>query len=134
MPQSIARFPDFPMKQITIGDTRFRLMCAERDGQWLAHAEREATGDLFGIECSGASEADALARLTRWLEWQAEHAAALDALQRAEHAYHRTIAGSAFASSIEGPGAIELQKESLDEVEAARVRLDDVRARRPEPA
>ena len=122
------------MKQITIGDTPYRLICVERDGQWLAHAEREATGDSFGIECSGASEADAVARLTRWLEWQTEHAAALDALQRAEHAYHRTIAGSAFASPMEGPSAIELQKESLDAVEAARVRLDDIRARRPEPA
>jgi hypothetical protein len=122
------------MKRLTIGGTQYRLICAERDGQWLAHAERDATGDPFGIECSGASEAEAVARLTRWLEWQAEHAAALDALQRAEHAYHRTIAGSAFASPMEGPSAIELQKESLDAVEAARVRLDDVRARRPEPA
>jgi hypothetical protein len=122
------------MKRIKIGDTQYRLICAERDGQWLAHAERDATGDPFGIECSGASEADAVARLTRWLEWQTDHAAALDALKRAEHAYHRIIAGSAFASPTEGPSAIELQKESLDAVEAARVRLDDIRARRPEHA
>jgi hypothetical protein len=120
------------MKQVTIGDVEYRLICVQRDGQWLAHAEREATGDPFGIECSGASEDDAIARLTRWLQWQSEHAAALDALQRAENAYHRTIAGSAFASATEGPSAIELQKESLDAVEAARVRLDEVRARRPE--
>ena len=66
----------------------------------------------------------------RWLEWQREHAAALEALQQAERAYHRTIAGSAFASPTEGPSAIELQKESLDAVEAARVRLDEIRARR----
>jgi hypothetical protein len=122
------------MKQIKIGDIPYRLICTERDGLWLAHAEREATGDSFGIECSGTTEADAVVRLTRWLEWQAEHSAALDALQRAERAYHRTIAGSAFASPMEGPSAIELQKESLDAVEAARIRLDDVRARRPEPA
>jgi hypothetical protein len=122
------------MKQITIGDTRYRLVCVEREGQWLAHAEREDNGDPFGIECSGTTEADALARLTRWLEWQGEHTAALEALQRAERAYHRTIAGSAFASPTEGPSAIELQKESLDAVEHARVRLDEVRARRPEPA
>jgi hypothetical protein len=50
----------------------------------------------------------------------------------AERAYHRTIAGSAFANPIEGPTAIELQKESLDAVEEARVRLDDIRARRPD--
>jgi hypothetical protein len=122
------------MKQVTIGDTAYRVICAQRDGQWIAHAEREASGDRFGIECSGASEADAIARLTGWLEWQTDHAAALEALQRAEQAYHRTIAGSAFASPMEGPSAIELQKESLDAVEAARVRLDDIRARRPEPA
>ncbi len=120
------------MKHVTIGDVEYRLICVPRDGQWLARAEREATGDPFGIECSGASEEEAIARLTRWLEWQNEHAAALDALQRAENAYHRTIAGSAFASATEGPSAIELQKESLDAVEAARVRLDEVRARRPE--
>jgi hypothetical protein len=68
----------------------------------------------------------------RWHEWQRAHTAALEALQEAQRAYHRTIAGSAFASPTEGPTAIELQKESLDVVEAARVRLDDIRARRPE--
>jgi hypothetical protein len=130
----ISRLPDYPMKRINIGDTQYRVICAERDGHWLARAEREAAGDQFGIERSGASEAEAVERLTRWLEWQSEHAAALSALQRAEHAYHRTIAGSAFASPMEGPSAIELQKESLDAVEAARIRLDEVRARRPEPA
>jgi hypothetical protein len=68
----------------------------------------------------------------RWVQWQREHAAALDALQEAQRAYHRTIAGSAFASPIEGPSAVELQKESLDALEAARLRLDDVRARKPD--
>ena len=67
-----------------------------------------------------------------WIEWQREHAAALDELQRAERAYHRTIAGSAFASPTEGPNAIEMQKESLEAVESARIRLDEIRARRPE--
>ena len=67
----------------------------------------------------------------RWQEWQREHAAALEALQQAQRAYHRTIAGSAFASATEGPSAIELQKESLEAVEAARVRLDEIRGRRP---
>lgn len=122
------------MKQITIGEARYRLISVERDGQWLAYAERGDNGDPFGVEWSGVSEEDALTRLTQWLTWQGEHAAALEALQRAERAYHRTIAGSAFASPTEGPSAIELQKESLDEVEAARVRLDEVRARRPEGA
>ena len=68
----------------------------------------------------------------RWLEWQREHAAALEVLQQAQRAYHRTIAGSAFASPTEGPSPVEMQKESLDAVEAARVRLDEIRARQPE--
>jgi hypothetical protein len=68
----------------------------------------------------------------RWQEWQREHEAALEALQQAQRAYHRTIAGSAFASPTEGPSAIELQKEALEAVEAARVRLDEIRGRRPQ--
>jgi hypothetical protein len=68
----------------------------------------------------------------RWLAWQVEHTAALEALQDAQRAYHRTIAGSAFASPTEGPSAVELQQESLAAVEAARLRLDDIRARQPE--
>ncbi len=67
-----------------------------------------------------------------WLAWQREHSVALEALQQAQRAYHRTIAGSAFASATEGPSAIDMQKESLDAVEAARVRLDDIRTRQPE--
>src|SRR5207253_5661878 len=108
------------------------VVAAARDGQWLAHAEREDNGQPFGIECAGPTEADAVERLTKWLTWQQEHTAALEALQTAERQYHRTIAGSAFASPTEGPTAVELEKESLDAVEAARVRLDEVRARRPE--
>jgi hypothetical protein len=117
----------------TIGGTTFIVRASERDGQWTARAFREDNGDPFGVECTGAGEAEAVARVTRWLEWQSEHTAALEALQQAEHAYHRTIAGSAFASPTEGPSAIEVQKESLDLVEAARVRLDEVRAQRPTP-
>ena len=117
----------------TIGQTTFTLQATERDGQWLARAARDDNGDPFGIECAGATEAEAIARLTRWLDWQAEHTAALEALQQAERAYHRTIAGSAFASPTEGPSAIEVQKESLDAVEGARVRLDEIRGRRPQP-
>jgi hypothetical protein len=108
-----------------------RLSAVEREGTWIAHAVRDDTGDPFGIECSGPSEDQAIARLTRWLEWQADHTAALADLQRAERAYHRTIAGSAFASPSEGPSAIEMQKESLEALEAARVRLDEIRVRRP---
>ena len=121
------------MRQIAIGTMHYRIITSEREGQWLAHAAREDTGDPFGVGCAGANEDEAAQRMTRWLEWQGEHAAALEELQRAERAYHRTIAGSAFASPTEGPSAIEMQKESLTAVDAARVRLDEIRARRPEP-
>jgi hypothetical protein len=118
---------------ITIGDKTFILEAAHRDERWVARAIREDNGDPFGVECAGATEAEAIAQLTHWLEGQREHTEALEALQQAERAYHRTIAGSAFASSTEGPSAIEMQKESLDAVEAARTRLDEVRGRRPQP-
>ena len=119
------------MKETSIGKVRYRLIAERRDGQWIAHAQRVDTRDRFGVECSGATGPEALEKLSRWLEWQSEHTVALDALQRAEHAYHRTIAGSAFASPTEGPSAVELQKESLEAVESARVRLDEIRARKP---
>jgi len=117
---------------VAIGDARYRIVSSQREGRWFAHAVRESSGDLFGIECAGESEQAAIERLTRWLTWQSEHAAALDALQQAERVYHRTIAGSAFASPSEGPSSFEMQRESLDAVEAARVRLDEIRARQPE--
>lgn len=66
-----------------------------------------------------------------WMDWQREHAEALAALQQAQRAYHRTIAGSAFASPTEGLSPVEIQKESLDALEAARRHLDEVRARQP---
>jgi hypothetical protein len=115
----------------TIGLLTYRIAAVEREGRWVAHAERADNGDRFGVEWSGASPEEATNGVVRWLEWQQEHAAALEELQRAEKAYHRTIAGSAFANPSEGPTAIELQKESLDAVEAARVRLDEIRGRRP---
>lgn len=109
-----------------------KIVCTEREGQWVARAMREDTGDPFGIECAAPTQDEAVQRLTRWLKWQREHTAALEALQQAERAYHRTIAGSAFANPTEGPTAIELQRDALAQVEAARVALDAVRARQPE--
>jgi hypothetical protein len=115
-----------------IGDRAFRIGAGPRDGRWVARAVREDTGDLFGVEAIGDSEEEAIGRLIRWVEWQHYHAAALDALRNAERAYHRAIAGSAFASPTEGPSALEVQKEALDALEAARARLDTIRAQRPE--
>jgi hypothetical protein len=119
------------MNDISIGAARYRIVSVQRDGQWVVHAARSDNGDRFGIECTGATEAEAIQRMQGWLEWQRDHTDALEALQAAERAYHRTIAGSAFANPTEGPSPVEMQKESLDAVEAARARLDEVRARRP---
>jgi hypothetical protein len=117
--------------ELTLGDARFVLSAEGQAGRFTASARRADTGERFGIEYTGETEADAVERLSRWLTWQHDHAIALGALQQAEQAYHRTLAGSAFVSPTEGASAIELQKESLDHVEAARVRLDEIRARRP---
>jgi hypothetical protein len=119
------------MKDLTIGNIRYRLVADQRGGQWVARAEREDTGERHGGEATATTEAEAVERLASWLQWQDEHSAALAALQDAERSYHRTIAGSAFANPIEGPTAIELQKEALEALKAARVHLDDVRARKP---
>jgi hypothetical protein len=119
------------MRHFSVGGVAYRLDAVEHDGQWVARAEREENGRPFGAEYGGATETAALDGLSQWLEWQHEHQKALEALQAAERAYHRAIAGSAFANPAEGPTAIELQKESLEALEMARVRLDDVRNRKP---
>lgn len=116
----------------TAGEAVYRIRTTASGPMWVAWAERLADGARFGIECEAETEAEATARLTRWLEWQAEHAAALASLQKAERDYHRTIAGSAFASPAEGPSPVESQHQGLKAVEAARRRLDEIRARKPE--
>jgi hypothetical protein len=113
-------------------EPRYRIRTLASGPGWVAWAERDEDGSRFGIECTASTEAEAIARLTRWLDWQGEHTAALAALQGAERDYHRTIAGSAFASADEGPSPVEMQRDALRAVEAARLRLDEVRARRPE--
>ena len=99
---------------------------------WVAHAEREDTGRRFGIEVQATTEAEAVERLTRWLAWQAEHTAALEALQQAERIHLRTITDSAFSGAQADETVVGLQRESLNEVDEARRTLDVVRARRPE--
>jgi hypothetical protein len=111
------------------GATEYRLVATERDGQWFARAERLDTARPFGLETSGPTEAVAISRLTEWLAWQHEHAAALEALQAAERAYHRTVAANAFVNPGPGSDAIGLRKKALDTVDASRLRLDEIRAR-----
>ena len=66
--------------------------------------------------------------------WQREHAAALADLQEAQRAYHRTVAATAFQGTAEEPSAEEMRRASLEALDAARIKLDEVRARRPEDA
>jgi len=59
-----------------------------------------------------------------WAEWQRDHAEALAALQEAQRAYHRVAVASQ-------QSAVGSQTGSLEALDAARVKLDEVRARRP---
>jgi hypothetical protein len=112
-----------------VGGIEYHVVATERNGLWFARTGDSA--EPFGLETSGPTEAVAIQRLTGWLAWQHEHAAALQALQAAERVYHRTIALNAFANPVMGPDAGARQKESLEAVEAARIRLDGIRARQP---
>jgi hypothetical protein len=65
-----------------------------------------------------------------WAEWQRDHAAALAALQEAQRAYHRV----AMAGALSGGGAQSVEdrrRSSLELLDAARTKLDQVRARMP---
>ena len=114
---------------VQFGNTSYRLFAKELAGSYLAHACRGEGAERFGIETSGTSADEAISKLTRWLEWQHQHTEALEKLQDAERAYHRTMAGAAFAE--DQAGLDSARKQTLDAMTAARNHLDDVRARRP---
>ena len=120
--------------RMTIGGTALLLRVSSGQDGFTARAAREANGDPFGIEVTGGSESEAVERLTAWLEWQSEHAAALEALQQAERGYHRIVAGSAFGAASDGADAAAVRRESLRSVDEARVTLDHVRQQRPRAA
>ena len=65
-------------------------------------------------------------------QWQREHASALEELQEAQRAYHRTVAATAFQGAADEPSAEEMRRASLEVLDAARIKLDEVRARRPQ--
>ena len=113
---------------IQIGNATFTLVTTSRNGQWTAHAVRTDNGDRYGIDVTASSEEDATSRLARWLQWQHDHTAALDTLQRAENAYHRAVANAAFSSA---DAQVADAKPARADLNAARGVLDDVRARRP---
>ena len=113
---------------IQIGDTAYTLVTSHASGQCTAYAVRVDNSERYGIEVTASTEWEATSRLTRWLEWQGEHARALEALQEAERAYHRAVASAAFAGA---DAQIVETKPSRAAMDAARNNLDDVRARRP---
>ena len=117
------------MPDLIVGDRRYRLHVEERGGVWTAHAERADTGARVSADWTGGSREDVVARLAGWLAWQLEHQLALEALQEAERTYHRMVAGAAFSAPEDESGA--LQQEALEAVDAARRRLDEVRASQP---
>ncbi len=115
---------------LTLGPHTYSRRTTEQAGTATAYAVRVDTGDRFGIDVTGNSEPEALDTLTRWLEWQYEHTQALATLQQAERAYHRAMADAAFAIARDSSAA-DGSRASLEQVDAARTTLDDVRARRP---
>src|SRR5215210_5757799 len=107
---------------VTIGPSTFRVETTGRDGAFTAHAVRTGTGERFGVEAFAASADDATATLVRWLEWQHEHTDALERLQEAERAYHRVVAGAAFAA-VHDSDATGGSRAALELVDAARNHL-----------
>lgn len=65
-----------------------------------------------------------------WISWQREHTDALQALQDAQRAYHRALSGAAFLGPEDATS--EAVGNALQVMDAARMRLDDVRARQPQ--
>ena len=66
--------------------------------------------------------------------WQREHAAALAELQETQRAYHRAVATTAFQGAADEPSAEEMRRAALEALDGARIKLDEVRARKPETA
>jgi hypothetical protein len=98
---------------------------------WTAYAVRTATGDRYGDAFTAPTEADAVAELVRWLEWQQAHSAALEALRAAERAYHRTLAAQAVAGSESDPASLQSRRESLAQLREISAALDRIREQRP---
>jgi hypothetical protein len=118
------------LKSIVIGGMGYMLDVNERQNRWDAEARQTSSGMRVGPVATAATADEAIARLVRWLEWQRDHEDALTALQSAQQAYHRTIAGSAFSSGL--AEATELQQEALQRIEDARLRLEEVRQAQPQ--
>ncbi len=117
-------------RHLSFGDARFEIAARPDGAQWVAQARREDRRESHGPAFRAASEMEALDRCAAWLTWQQEHEAALRALQAAQRTYQRAVTAGAFAPPADGPGP-DAEREALQEMEAARVRLEEVRERQP---
>lgn len=118
-------------KSVEIRGAAFTIEATPRGRGWEAEA-RGSDGERFGPVLVDLDADRAVGRVERWLAWQRDHDEKLRALQEAEQIYHRTIAGSAFASASEGPSAEELQTDALKRLEHARLALDAARRQKPD--
>jgi hypothetical protein len=119
------------MRRVRVGNVSYTIHAVWRNEAWIAFT-RADTGERFGIQSTGSTEGQAIDSMIAWLEWQHDHAAAFSSLQIAERAYHRMVAGNAFSSNDAADAGSADSRETLDNVEAARARLDEIRARKPE--
>jgi hypothetical protein len=118
------------MTRVEIGGVSYRLFALPSEGRWVARAFKANSGERFGVDACGPTESAAVQGLREWLEWHHDHVAALEALRRAERAYHRAVTDAAFPGS--GADALTTGKAPLEQLDSARAALDSVRARRPE--
>jgi hypothetical protein len=112
-------------------DERFRVECVDDGGRWCAHLVDTSTGLRVGPTVSGASEAEAVARLERWTAWQRDHDGALRRLQEAVREYHRAETVGGLTAVHEDMADDERRLAALERLDRARVDLDAVRRRRP---
>lgn len=111
-----------------IAQLGFRLRLVRDEGDvWIASAQRFDSGHPFGPPIAAGSPTEATAQLAAWLEWQRDHAAALQALQAAEAVYHRLAVQTFAGAGSAGREGIRLALAALDD---ARRTLDAIRERR----
>lgn len=123
--------PERHVDEVVVGSRRFCVELRSEGGGWTAAARCADTGEPFGPAIVDTSADGARLRLTRWLHWQHGHAHAIDVLREAERAYHRHVAGRAFAPDPNDEMSGDVRRAALRDVETARRLLDAIRATRP---
>jgi hypothetical protein len=126
-----AHASDRNMHDVMVGARRFVVGTRPEAGGWTAEARCAESGEVFGPAVADTSADAAMLRLIRWLQWQEGHAHAIDVLREAERAYHRLVAGRAFAPAPNDEMPEGVRRAALRDVETARRLLDAIRATRP---